>query len=393
MRVLIAHRWYGTSVPSGEDRAVEEDIRELTAAGIEVLCALPEQAGPSLGGLPPSSPYARISLRAIAENGGRLLDRFRPDLVHLHNPYPMYMGLVHALRKRHGVPLVHTIHNLRHVCPAGTAFRDGVPCEDCATQPLPVSCARHRCVSDSLVKSAAMGVMVRVSGRRVDAADVRIAVSDFMRSRLTEYSRPDDGRVVVLHNAVGDPQAIAARPTSLPSTPFVFFAGRLVETKGIDRLVEAAHRLPADIPLEVVVAGDGPLRSVVEQAAAASRSRIRFVGLLSSAEAYGYMHEAVAVAVPSVSDESFGLTVAESLGCATPVLATRRGALPEVVGECGVLVDGSVEDLTRGLAAVAIPPSDDVRRQSRSRWETHFSPAGRGPRLVEIYRSALDGLG
>lgn len=390
MRVLIAHRWYGSSVPSGEDRAVEEDIRELTDAGIEVFCSMPEGAGPSPGGLEPSSRFARYSPKAIVDGGARLLDKVRPDVVHLHNPYPEYLSLLRELRRPSRPPLVHTAHNFRHVCPAGTAFRDGRPCQDCVGERFPISAVHHRCVNGSGIKSVAMGAMVRLGEPSIAAADLRIAISRYMGDRLTLDSGPGDGPVAVLHNAVRDPRITAVRPTRAPGAPFVFFAGRLIETKGIDLLVRAVQSLPASSELHLVVAGDGPLRGLIEEAAGERGSRTHFVGQVGSAEAHGYMAAAAAVAVPSAWDEPFGLTVAESLGCGTPVLATDRGALPEIVGGCGVIVESTIAALREGLLALEEQPSDDARGRARQRWEAEFSPAQRGPALVELYRTVID---
>ena len=212
MRVLIAHRWYGTGVPSGEDRAVEEDIRELLDLGIEVVCAMPEGSGPSLGDVGPASRFGRYSPLAVRRSGQSLLDRVQPDLVHLHNPYPEYLGLVRALTRQDRVPLVHTVHNYRHLCPAGSAFRDGHPCVDCSDERFPVSCVRHRCVNGGTVKSLAMAAMVRVGEPSIDAADLRIAISDHVRSWLLQTAAPGDGPVTVLHNAVADPSTSRGPP-------------------------------------------------------------------------------------------------------------------------------------------------------------------------------------
>jgi glycosyltransferase involved in cell wall biosynthesis len=383
VRVLIAHSWYQDDVPSGENRVVEEDIRELTAAGIEVSCSRPEAYGPSLGGMPSSQ---KTSLGALARNGRRLLDQVRPDIVHVHHPYPEYLMTVRAMRHR-DVPLVHTVHNMRHVCPAGSAVRDGRSCTVCADERVPVSCAVHRCVSGSLAKSATLPLMVRWIGPEIDRADVRIAPSEFVKGRLLATDPDEDGRIVVLPHAVPDPWVDAA-DVEVPSEPFVIFAGRLTEEKGARLLVEALDGLGSDLPFVVTMAGDGALRDWVRERAAASGGRLRWLGQLTSADLRSHMRHAAAVVVPSVGVESFGLVAAEALGSGTPVLATDRGALPEVVGECGSIVEATAAGLRRGLAELA-EPTDTERYAARERWRDHFSPAVRSDRLVAIYRAAI----
>lgn len=383
MRVLIAHSWYLDDMPSGENRAVEEDIRELQTLGIDVVCALPESLGPSFGGVDPSN---KTSVRQLWNNGGRLLEDIRPDIVHMHHPYPEYMRTLRALRHR-DIPLVHTVHNMRHLCPAGSAVRDGKPCTVCSTQLVPVSCAIHRCVNGSLPKSATLPLMVRWVGPVVDGADVRIAPSEFVRSRLLETDPDDDGRIVVLPHAVPDPWQHDG-DVDLPSAPYLLYAGRLTEQKGVRLLVDAVEGMGPDFAFTVVLAGDGPLREWVEERSALSGGRIRWVGQLSPVELSAYLRGAAAAVIPSVGVESFGLVAAEALGAGTPVLCTDRGALPEVVGDCGSVVDASLADLRRGLAALHIP-SDQQRDAARARWRARFSAEVRGPRLAEVYRSAI----
>ncbi|HEY6531134.1 MAG TPA: glycosyltransferase family 4 protein [Acidimicrobiales bacterium] len=384
MRVLIAHSWYMDDMPSGENRAVEEDIRELTEAGVEVVCARPERYGASLGGLPPSS---KTSPRAIVANGRKLLEQVRPDLVHLHHPYPEYLATIRALRTR-TVPLVHTVHNLRHVCPAGTAFRDGRPCTECHGRRLAVPCAQHRCVNGSLAKSLTLPLMVRYAGPTLERADVRIAPSEHMRRRLLETDPAGGDRIVVLPNAVADPLAVVEPTSGLPDATYAFFAGRLTETKGVRLLVEAFEGLPPDSPLHLVLAGDGPLRAWVEERAAAPDSRLHVLGPLPASQTYGAMRDAAVVVVPSIWDEPFGLVAAEALGCATPVLVTDRGALADIVGDCGRVVPATTESLRSALAATAVP-SSAARGAARRRWELAYSAEVRGPRLIELYRDAI----
>ena len=224
-------------------------------------------------------------------------------------------------------------------------------------------------------------------GPIVDRADVRIAPSEFVRNRLLETDPDDDGRIVVLPHAVPDPWVDVA-DVAIPPEPYLLYAGRLTDEKGARLLCEAVEGMGPDFPFSVLLAGDGPLREWVEERAAPSDGRLRWLGQLSATELRGYMRGAAHVVTPSVGVESFGLVAAESLGSGTPVLCTDRGGLPEVVGECGSVVDATPVALQAALSSLQIP-SDQERDAARARWSSHFSAEVRGPRLLEIYRSAI----
>src|ERR1700758_1162439 len=92
----------------------------------------------------------------------RDIDEFRPDLVHIHNFFPLISPSVHYAARRRGIPVVQTLHNYRLLCPASTLLRDGHICEACTHQWYPVSAVRHACYRDSRAATAAGANMLLV---------------------------------------------------------------------------------------------------------------------------------------------------------------------------------------------------------------------------------------
>ncbi len=116
----------------------------------------------------------------------RVLTSFRPDLVHLHNPFPLISPWVIRVAKAAGIPVVQTVHNYRHSCPSSTGFlRDGQICEDCVGKAFPWPGVVHACYRNSHTQSLSIAVAARAHRSTWQLVDCFLAVSDFVARHLT----------------------------------------------------------------------------------------------------------------------------------------------------------------------------------------------------------------
>jgi colanic acid/amylovoran biosynthesis glycosyltransferase len=174
-------------------------------------------------------------------------------------------------------------------------------------------------------------------------AKLFIAVSRFIRERLLEQGFPPE-KVVVHHIGV-DTEVFRPDP-AVTREPVVLFVGRLVEKKGCEYLIKAMEQVQAARPeVELVVIGDGPLRSDLERLAQRTLRRYRFLGTQTPADVRAWMSRAMIFSVPSITAESgdseaFGLVFAEAQAMGLPVVSFESGGVPEAVahGETGFLV-------------------------------------------------------
>ncbi|THV27991.1 glycosyltransferase family 4 protein [Glycomyces paridis] len=386
MKIVIAHNRYSSAQPSGENVIVDYEIGALADAGVEVVRFL--RSSDEIGALPLHEKAALVASPVHAAGTQRelaaLLERERPDLLHLHNPYPLLSPSVVRTAHRHGVKVVQTIHNYRHDCMNGLYFRDGHDCRDCHGRRWNGPGVAHACYRGSRAQSAVMAVALGAHQGTWRSVDRFVALTDAMAEYL-EGIGIEPGRIRVKPNAVADPGPV-------PLGEGFLFGARLVPEKGVDLLLEA-WRL-ADLPGATLrVAGDGPLRPLVETAAA-ERDDIVYLGQLDPAERDAALAASAAVVIPSVWQDILPTTGIEALASGRAVVATRMGGAPFIAGDgtaapAGVAVDPEPAALARGLEAVAKDPS--FAANARARYESVFAPAVTLKRLIAIYEELLAG--
>ncbi|CAL9412209.1 glycosyltransferase [Streptomyces sp. enrichment culture] len=393
MHVLVVHNRYASAQPSGENKVVDQEVALLRGAGHRVGLFerrsddIARRSLPGKAALPLLVPWNPAVRRELA---ARLRDE-RPDVVHVHNVFPLLSPAVLAACADAGVPAVATLHNYTQVCPPGTLQRDGRPCTECVGRsPLPA--VRHGCYRNSRLATVPLAVSLSVNRRRWWSGVERFfCISAAQRDVLVGAGLPA-GRLAVKHNFVPDPQVRRSGDGE-----HVLFLGRLAEAKGVRLLMAAWDEIAAGggsgVPL--VIAGAGPLEAEVA-AWAAGRDDVRYAGLYDTAQCREAVARSVAVVAPSTWLETFGLVVVEAMAAGVPAVAAGHGAFAELVedGRTGLLHrPGDAASLAEALRRVT---GDGARnrelgRAARRRYERDFSPAVGLERLLEGYRAAVAG--
>ncbi|MDT4988057.1 MAG: hypothetical protein QOI74_2151, partial [Micromonosporaceae bacterium] len=316
MKVLVAHNRYAAAAPSGENIVVDAEIAQLRAAGVTVLPFL--RSSDEIGDLPaaqrallPLSPiYNGPSQRALDE----VLRTERPDLVHLHNPYPLLSPWVVRTAHRRGVPVIQTVHNYRQVCAPGLYFRDGHVCHDCRGKAFGLPAIRHACYRGSRAQSAIMATTLAVHRGTWRSVDRYVALTDAIAGHLRDYGIPAD-RISVKPNAITDPGAVATAGDGF------LVACRLVPEKGVGLVLDAWRRHGDGELGNLRIAGDGPLRPLVESVAA-GRADVTYLGPLGRSDTFAAMAASACVIMASTWDDPLPTVVLEALATGRPVLGT-----------------------------------------------------------------------
>jgi glycosyltransferase involved in cell wall biosynthesis len=386
--VLVVHNRYRSEQPSGENNVVDAEVTLLAEGGHQVslferrsddIAAMPLPRKAAVPLMVPWNPAVRKELAAR-------LRASRPDVVHIHNTFPLLSPSVVAACADAGVPAVATLHNYTMVCPPGTLHRDGRICTDCVGgSPLPA--VKHGCYRGSSAATLPMAASMIANRRRWWTGVSRFfCISAAQRDLLVSAGMPGE-RMVVKHNFVTDP---GVRRTG--DGKHVLFLGRVTEEKGIGLLMRAWEQLGGALGVPLVIAGTGPMQDEVA-AWAAARDDVSYVGLRNKAECRALTADAVAVVAPSTWLEAFGLVVVEAMAAGVPTVAAAHGAFPELVedGVTGLLhTPGDAASLADRLRAVVGDRNREMGDAARVRYEKDFTPAVGLDRLIAGYQAAVE---
>ena len=270
----------------------------------------------------------------------RLIEKDRPDVVHVHSVYPMFSPSILVACRRKNVPVVMTVHSHNLTCPTWYHLYKGRVCEDC------VGGHEYRCVTkncrNNILESSAYALRSSVARRfRLfhDNVSVLIVMTPFAKAKLMQAGFRED-QIAVVPN----PASIRESGADPFAGKYVAFAGRISPEKGIDTLLAAAAQMP-DVPFKV--AGEGPALLGMK---AKAPPNVEFVGMLGSDELSEYYERSRILVVPSICFEQFPMVVLEAMGRALPVVGSRIGGLPEIIdeGQTGSLFEpGNPGDLVR----------------------------------------------
>lgn len=189
-----------------------------------------------------------------------------------------------------------------------------------------------------------------------------ISVSQFVANNIP-------GESVVIPNAYDD---ALFKPSAMERRRDFVFCGRLVSDKGADVLIAAFKQVVQEFPhATLTIIGDGPYRLKLESSAQPlNGNQIQFSGILRGQALVNKLQEHACMVIPSLWEEPFGIVALEGIASCDIVISSNRGGLPEAVGECGVLIAPSVENLAKAMRDVLksyaeegakIRPSDQVR--------------------------------
>lgn len=319
------------------------------------------------------------------------IETFRPDVVHVHTPFPLQSPAVFRVAHSAGCATVTTLHAYRYSCIAGLCFRAGSPCEDCVGSRLKLAGVRHRCYHDSLGGSAALTLSLvghRAIGTFAKHVDQYLTLTGFGRDLLVRDGFPAD-KITVKPNSVPDPgPPIPAQQRE----GFALHVGRLVPEKGIETLLEAWRSTGAEH--ELYVAGDGPLRHLVDEAAAQDR-RIHALGWCDAATVTDLQARASLCITPSRWYEGGPpLVVLQSMAAGTPQLVSDLRNISESIVAAGAGRTFPAGDAA-GLAKAVTGMLDDTAAlqsmgvKARELYQSTHTPARNVQALENVYESAL----
>ncbi|HEX6249908.1 MAG TPA: glycosyltransferase family 4 protein [Gemmatimonadaceae bacterium] len=346
--------------------------KDIGTGGVEVV--------PLRSGLGPLSPLLTQQMGRPVLNGRRirgLLARGRFDVVNFHNV--SLIGGPGLLAYGGDAVRVYMAHEHWLVCPTHVLWRH--------KREL---CDRHECFRCSL-KYRRPPQLWRYSGylrRQLRNVDAFIAMSEFSRDKHREHGFPVEMEVLpgFLNSSASSTSSAAPEPAP-HARPYFLFVGRLEQAKGLDDVIPLFRRYP---DADLLIAGEGSHGPALRALAEAS-PRVRFLGNVSPDALRAYYAGAIALLVPSVCYETFGIILIESMSQGSPVIARRLGPFPEIIRQSNAgLLFSTAEELLAAMSRVQHEPGlrAGLAAAGRHAFQERWSESVVIPRYLDVVRRA-----
>lgn len=327
--------------------------------------------------------YSKESKRSLK----RFLQDFKPDVVHVHNWFPLLTPSIFDACLEFQIPVVQTLHNFRITCASGLLLRHGRVCEDCIGG-SPYRGAIHGCYQGSRLASLAVAKMISAH-RNQDTWNRKISKfitpSVFAKTKFAEAGVREE-LIAVKPHFTFDP-FLDNKVTQESRATHALYIGRLSPEKGINTLLSAFQELGH--PLTII--GDGPLRTHVE---AASGSSITYLGAMTQKQISQQLLKAGFLVAPSECHETFGLAILEAFAHELPVVAANNSSFTELVvhHHNGIVFNaGNKEALKSAVTELvsSAPLRAQLSMNARKTYLAKYTPEKNYSALMSIYEEVL----
>ncbi len=263
----------------------------------------------------------------------KVLDDFKPDVVHMNNiNFQLTPSIIYAIKKRN-IPLVQTVHDYQMICPNHLlySFKETKPCERCINGSK-LNCFKNSCIHDSKAKSLIGAIEAKLYEflKTYKKVDLYICPSKFLESKLLSKSDIYTGKTFAIHNFI-EKKPIPEKKNF--EKPYIAFASRLSKEKGVTLLAEAAKLLPE---YSFLIAGNGPDDEDLKNI-----PNVTLKGFIGGDDLISFIANSRVMILPSVWYENCPLNILETHSFSVPVITMNSGGMAELVsdGKTGLLVN------------------------------------------------------
>ena len=383
MNILHIHNWY--RFDGGENTMFKIIVHSLREKGHHVVILERNSQDITSGVRGRTEAFLEgIYSFTMKKSVSKLLALERPDIVHVHNLYPLISPSVLIPCREARIPVVMRCPNYRMTCPTSLHLRNGNICELCKGG-REYWCLIKNCRGNLLESFgyAIRNVVARKKHLFHDNVTFYLPPTEFVKHRLVDCGIREE-QIVVIPNMVEMPND----PLDYSEGQYIAYTGRISPEKGIDTLLVAAFQTG----LPVRIAGDYlAMPGALEMAP----QNVKFLGHLGPEKLHEFYQNSRFVIVPSIWHETFGLVAAEAMAHGLPVIASRMGGLPELVedGTTGFLFEaGDARDLGQKMKVLWNDPELCRRMGKKARVKAglKYSKETYYRRLMEVYERAID---
>ncbi len=384
MKILFVHNFY--QVEGGEDAVFRNEIELLKQKNEISEYTVNNDSINSLLGKVLVFLRVIFSFKAYREFK-QYLALYNPDVVHVHNYFPLLSPSIFYACKKNEIPVVHTLHNYRAVCPTALLMHGGKINEK-SVKGTSWWTVTKKVYRGSFIGSIGLATMVELHkwlGTWQTKVNRYIALTEFSKKKYIEAGWPAK-KIAAKPNFIQDPFNGAASVAKRGH--YALFVGRLSEEKGVDILFESWGNTTGKLK----VIGDGPLKEYVESKAL---DAIEFLGRKDKPDVLDLVSNADFIIMPSTWYEGFPMVLVEAFACGTPALVSRLGSMEEIVedGVTGLHFEaGNAQDLAEKAQWLIDNPqrAREMGRNARSEYLAKYTPEKNYEMLMDIYQQAID---
>ncbi|WP_299707723.1 glycosyltransferase family 4 protein [uncultured Pontibacter sp.] len=386
MRILQVHNHY--KISAGEDTVFYAEAALLESHGHTVdrftlsnedVNSISEKLGAALGVV-----YNTKSARMLKAK----IKAFQPDIIHVHNFFPLISPAVFDVAHKLGVPIVMTLHNYRLICPSAYLHYNGRTHMENVHKTFPIQAILDKAYRNSMFQTASVVLATGVHkllGTWQHKVDRFITLTKggsdlFFNSSL----KPRREQLVVKPNFTADLGLSEAERGD-----HFLFVGRLSPEKGISTLLKATELYP----FKLKIIGDGSMRAEVEQHVA-KYPNVEYLGYQKLDRVEQELKTAKALIFPSEWMETFGMTIIEAFSTGTPAIAAKIGGAEQLV-EDGVnglhYTPGNATELAEKVQILAEDPAlvSKMGAAARQSYEANYTPEANYRMLISIYEDVI----
>lgn len=319
------------------------------------------------------------------------IEAYQPDIIHVHNTFPVITPAVFSAANDLGIPSVFTLHNFRLIYPNALLMHNGTI--DLRTiNGSAFSVVKDRVYKDSFIKTYSLARLIEFHKKRDtwnNKVTKFIALTNFAKKVFIEWGISNE-KIDVKPNFIPDPMESLSGVKKSEKEGFLFL-GRISKEKGIHDLVETWMKYKIKASLYIV--GDGEIREELERKTA-DIENIKWVGLQTKNQVYEWFSKVKALVFPSIWYEGFPMTIAESLGMGVPIISSNIGSQGSIVKDNvnGLHFEvGNHESLCQKVQL--LDNDNSLLRKlsdgSRSNYLDSYTPDINYKELINIYNSIL----
>ena len=396
MKILLIHNFYGSSAPSGENSVFNAEFSLIKDHQLPALKYTKHSDtirnnglyGLICGAL--STPWNHFSYNEIK----KIVRKENPDVVHIHNTFPLISPSVfHALKDTDSA-VVLTLHNYRFFCAAGIPMRNNEICTECLDNKSSFNALKYGCYRNSRLATIPMALMIELHrrlGTWRNHIDAFIALTEFQKNKMIHAGLPQKKVYIKPHFYTGNPRFIGYDNRE----KCIVFVGRLGSEKGIFDLLNAWKLWGASAPLLRLI-GDGELKNDIKRFIELNEldKTIKLEGLLPFEKVQNIISKSSLLILPSICFEGFPMTIREAFAHGVPVAGSDIGSIPDIVddGINGILFKpGNPEDLLKKVRTLWNDQDrlEILAKAAKEKFEKFYTEDVNYEILMDIYQKAI----